>query len=326
MTENYELVIDESINKVPHILTEVLVGLSKRQKTIPPKFLYDKRGSEIFEQICELEDYYPTRSENLILSAHSKQMASLIGKNALVIEPGSGSGEKVRPLLKCLKNPAGYVPIEISREILLRMTDELNLEFPRLKVHPVLGDFTDTTEIPASVDSETARKIIFFPGSTIGNFNPQEAVDFLKRYAKIIGTDGALIIGADVKKDHDLLVRAYNDSEGVTAAFNLNLLERLNRETDASFEPDNFYHHALYNEELGRVEMHLVSKVSQMVQVNQTVFRFNEGETIHTENSYKYSQEEFADLCSKARLVVRKSWQDPEKLFCVYYIEKEKNA
>ncbi len=309
--------------KTGNIIKEVLAGLSQSQKTIDPKFLYDKKGSEIFEEICKLPEYYPTRAEGLILKKYSRDMARIIGPHALIIEPGCGNGQKVRSLLKSLKQVNGYVPIEISREILLRMCSELHIEFPELNVLPVCADFTQNIDLPLSVDAQPGKKVVFFPGSTIGNFHPTDAVSFLKRLGKLTGAGGGLLIGVDLKKEKEIFDLAYDDPAGITAAFNLNLLERLNREVDATFDLENFNHQAFYNEELGRVEMHLRSKVPQLVKVNQTMFRFKEGETIHTECSYKYTVEEFCELCSKAKFQIKKFWMDPEKLFCVYYFEKE---
>lgn len=309
--------------RTSNLLTEVLMGLSKKQKTVSPKFLYDKKGSEIFEKICEVEAYYPTRAESEIYRLYAQEMAQMIGEEALIIEPGSGSAEKVRFLLKELKAPKGYVPIEISKEILLRTTFELHEEFPYLDVTPVCADFTQEIDLPLSVNSRSGKKVIFFPGSTIGNLYPDEAISFLKKFGKIVGSGGGFLIGADLKKDKAIFELAYDDPEGVTSAFNMNLLERLNREVNASFDLDNFHHEALYNEDLGRVEMHLKSNIPQLVRVNETVFRFNEGETIHTENSYKYSVEEFCELCAKAKLEIKKCWKDPKGLFCVYYFERD---
>ena len=309
--------------KSGNIIKEVLAGLSLSQKTIDAKFLYDKRGSEIFEEICRLPEYYPTRAESLILRRYSKDMAKIIGRDALIIEPGSGNGQKVRSILRSLKQVRGYVPIEISRDILLRMTEELHEEFPELKVLPVCADFTQDMDLPLTIDFQRGRKVIFFPGSTIGNFHPVDAISFLKKLGKLACNDGGLLIGVDLKKDKKIFDLAYDDPSGITASFNLNLLERLNREVAATFDLQNFDHEAFYNEELGRVEMHLKSKVSQLVKVNQTMFRFKEGETIHTECSYKYTVEEFCELCAKAKFQIKKTWMDPEKLFCVYYFEKE---
>lgn len=303
-------------------LKEVLMGLSRHQKTIHPKFLYDKTGSEIFEEICTVEEYYPTRTEKSILQSNAKDIAEFIGEDALIIEPGSGASEKVRYLLNALQKPAGYVPLEISREILLRTTRELIEEFSSLSVYPVCADFTQDFELPFTISEKSDKKVIFFPGSTIGNLHPDEAVLILKKFRKMIDEKGGLLIGVDLKKDKETFYHAYNDSKGVTARFNLNLLERINREADASFDINNFTHEAFYNEELGRIEMHLRSKMAQLVKVNQSIFRFREGETIHTENSYKYSVEEFCELAARARFVIKKFWMDDEKKFCLYYFEK----
>ena len=316
----------ELVNLAPSpttVLKEVLAGLSKSQKALPPKLLYDKKGSEIFEEICKLEEYYPTRTESDILKSNAKDICQLIGEGSIIVEPGSGSGDKIRFLLQHLKMAKGYVPIEISREILLRMTEELHEEFPELKVSPVCADFNQDIELPLTLDAEAAKKVIFFPGSTIGNLVPQDAVAFLKKMAKLAGRGGGMVIGVDLKKDPEIFKLAYDDPAGVTAAFNLNLLERLNREVSASFDLENFAHEAIYDEKLGRVEMHLVSKVPQLIKVNETVFRFLEGETIHTESSYKYSVEEFAELSAKAKWVFKKAWKDKKNLFCVYYFEQE---
>lgn len=323
MNENVAQEIIDLKPKSSDILDDVLIGLSQSQKTIHPKYLYDKKGSEIFEAICHLPEYYPTRAENEILKSYAREMADMIGSEAVLIEPGSGNGLKVRKLLKEMRNPLAYVPIEISREILMRMTNELHEEFPALKVVPVCADFTANLEFPLSIGHHPGKKVIFFPGSTIGNFHPDDAIGFLKKFVGLMGNHGGLLIGADLKKDKSRIQLAYDDPAGVTAAFNLNLLERLNREINASFDTNNFSHEAVYNEHLGRVEMHLKSKVAQLVRVNKTIFRFKEGETIHTECSYKYTVEEFCELCAKAGLVIRKFWMDTEHLFCVYYFEKE---
>lgn len=302
---------------------EVLDGLTRVQKVIPPKYLYDKKGSEIFEEICDLPEYYPARSEQEILNTNVREMAALIGKEALIIEPGSGNGKKVRKLLKELERPKGYVPIEISSEILERMNVEFREEFPELKVIPVSGDFTMDLELEALEQLKARKKIIFFPGSTIGNLVPYEAIDLLKRFSTWIGAGGGILIGVDLKKDQRVLELAYDDPSGVTAAFNLNLLHRLNEELNASFDIQNFTHQAFYNEALGRVEMHLKSKVPQKVIIRDKVIHFRSGETIHTENSYKYTVDEFCDLASRAQLSLKSYWKDCRNLFCVYYFEKD---
>ncbi len=305
------------------MLREVLDGLSQKQKSIGPKFLYDKIGSEIFEKICFLPEYYPTKTEDMILKTYSEEMADLIGPQALVIEPGSGNSKKIVHLLHKLDRPHAYAPIEISKEILVRTTHELSIIFSHLHIFPVCADFTQTSAFPKALSKEAKKSIVFFPGSTIGNFHPQEAISFLKRYAAFLDNDGAMIIGVDLKKDKHFFNLAYDDSQGITADFNLNLLTRLNREINADFNLSTFKHHAFYNEELGRVEMHLQSLISQIVRVNGISFKFKAGETIHTECSYKYSIEEFSSLCKKAKLFVKKYWIDPQNMFCIYYVTKE---
>lgn len=323
MIRNAKMEYADYVPSTSTILKEVLAGLSKSQKSLPAKLLYDKRGSEIFEKICLLKEYYPTRAETEILKTHSSEIARLIGPDVLIIEPGSGAGDKIRFILPHLHEPKGYVPIEISKEILMRMTNELHEEFPKLKVIPVCADFNHEINLPLTIEAERGKKVVFFPGSTIGNFSQQDAVVFLKRLRKLVGSGGGLVIGVDLKKDPEILKKAYDDPYGVTADFNMNLLERLNRETSASFDRNNFFHEALYDDKLGRIEMHLVSKIPQLIKVNETVFRFREGETIHTESSYKYSVEEFAELCAKAKLKIKKFWKDSQNLFCVYYFEWE---
>lgn len=327
MMENKETIeemkLDTDSLASPGILKEVLVGLSMSQKTIPPKFLYDKRGSEIYQDICGLKEYYPCRAENEILKTYAHEMARFIGPNALIIEPGSGIAEKVKYLLLRLIKVKGYIPIEISHDVLMKSVQEIQQRFPKIHIEPIWGDFTQSVELPQVAQEHVGKKVVFFPGSTIGNFNQTEALDFLKRYGKVLGQGGGFLIGVDLKKDQEYLIQAYDDSEGVTAAFNLNLLNRLNREASAAFDPSNFTHQAIYNQELGRVEMHLVSKISQLIRVNQTVFRFKEGETIHTESSYKYNVDEFCELCSKAKLKLRKYWKDREGMFCMYYFERD---
>lgn len=303
---------------------EILEGLSQAQKMIPPKYLYDKKGSEIFEEICELPEYYPTRSELEILTTNAREMAALIGKDALIIEPGCGNGKKVRSLLKQLKSPRGYIPLEISSEMLEKVSEEIQDEFPELEVTPVCDDFTrDDLELEVLKEFSSNRRVIFFPGSTIGNLLPKDAIKLLKKFSSWIGDNGGILIGVDLKKDHRTLELAYDDPKGVTANFNLNLLDRLNEEFGASFETQNFAHEAFYNEALGRVEMHLKSKVPQQVSMGDTVINFKSGETIHTENSYKYTVDEFCDLATRAQLFLKSYWKDCRNLFCVYYFEKD---
>lgn len=315
--------MEQVLRSSPNILKEVLTGLSNIQKNLPAKLLYDKKGSEFFEKICLQKEYYPKRSEVEILQKFGQEISDLIGPEVLIIEPGSGSGEKIRFLLSHLEKILAYVPIEISENTLKEMEIELTLEHPMLSVYPISGDFNQVIEWPQKLHSFRGKSVIFFPGSTIGNFSPKEAISFLKKCCKWPGQEMAFLIGVDLKKDSSILEQAYDDSDGVTASFNLNLLERINREACACFDLNKFKHHAIYNEEFGRVEMHLVSQFDQFVKVNQSVFKFKKGESIHTESSYKYTVDEFVALCRKAKLTMKKHWKDSQGFFCVYYLEKE---
>lgn len=304
-------------------LNEILMGLKEPQKKVSPKFLYDRRGSELFEQICNLQEYYLTRAENKILKAYSHEMSRLIGPNSVIIEPGSGNAEKVMHLLLRLNRVKGYVPIEINGESLKHLVNIIHQRLPKLEVTAINDDFTKISELPAPIRNERGKKVIFIPGSTLGNFSPEEMKNLLNNYIRMCGEQVAFLVGVDLKKDPNSLQLAYDDSQGVTAAFNLNLLSRLNRDFGAKFNPTEFYHQAIYNDAEGRVEMHLVSKIDQTVTINNETINLSKGESIHTESSYKYSIDEFCSLCSDLRLKLRKYWKDPEQLFCVYYFEKE---
>ena len=314
----------EVISDSKKLFDMVKAGLSEEKKSLPPKLLYDKRGSEIFESICNLPEYYPTRSEKEILQSFYQEMVDLFPEDTILIEPGSGSGEKIKYLLSNTKKIKAYVPIEISHEILFKMTEELKHQFPSVSVHPVHADFTNQMAVPLDLGLNTSR-VIFFPGSTIGNFNPAEAEHFLKECAKIISIDGGILIGVDLKKDVQKLQLAYDDPSGVTASFNLNLLDRLNREMDGNFNVQNFSHKAYYNEVENRIEMHLESNQDQEVVIAGINFHFKKNETIHTESSYKYTTIEFCELCAKAKLQLAKCWKDREEQFCVYYFKKKAN-
>lgn len=300
---------------------EVLTGLRGQQKTIHPKYLYDEIGSEIFERICETEDYYPTRAEKEILTTFGDEMALFIGEEAVIIEPGSGASEKIRILLPKLQRPLGYIPIEISQEILERSAREIKEMFPELSVTAVCADFMQDFKYSHALKGK--KEVIFFPGSTIGNLDPHDALNFLKRLRSMIKSPGGFLIGVDTKKSSDVFLKAYDDSEGVTARFNLNLLERFNRELGGDFKIENFTHKVHYNEMKGRVEMHLISLVPQYVKVREMMISFKPGETIHTENSYKYAPEEFEELGRQAGLRPVKNWQDSKGMFRVYYFDKE---
>ena len=297
---------------------EVLAGLRSDPKTLPPKFFYDARGSELFDAICNLEEYYLTRTELAIMQDHVGEMSDRLGPGCLVVEYGSGSSLKTRILLAHLKAPAGYVPIDISREHLLASASELQREFPSIEVLPICADYTDVIELPSP--RQSARIAVYFPGSTIGNFSPPEAVQFLRRMAAVCGPDGALLIGADLKKSPDVLRAAYNDSKGVTAAFNKNLLRRMNRELGANFRLSAFEHDAVFNEPEGRIEMYLVSTADQDVSIGGEKIRFQRGERICTEYSQKYALDEFSALAESAGFRVEQVWTDPRKYFSVQYL------
>ena len=298
------------------LLSDALAGLLAPRKTLPCKYFYDERGSALFERICELDEYYPTRTELTILRARAGAMAASLGPDCLVVEYGSGSGIKTQLLLEHLERPVAYVPVDISREHLLRSAAALSARYPALPVLPVCADFTQPFALPHP-PRPPRRRAAYFPGSTIGNFAPAEARKFLTQVAELCGPGGALLIGVDLKKSRAVLERAYDDALGVTAEFNANLLRRLNRELGADFQLDRFAHRALWNEVEGRIEMHLVSRCAQEVRLAGRRIRFEAGETIHTENSYKYDLREFASLARSAGFEVEQVWVDGAALFSV---------
>lgn len=300
-------------------LREVLAGLDLPQKEIPSKYFYDARGSALFERICDLQEYYPTRIEMSIMNSHAAEMASRLGPRNLLIEYGSGNGRKTRLLLDSLREPAAYVPIDISMDALSRFAEELGSEYPHLEVLPLVADYTAKFSIPASA-RVPGRRSVYFPGSTIGNLKPPAAKKFLARAAAVVGRGGGLLIGVDLKKETAVLEAAYNDAAGVTAQFNLNLLERINRELGADFRSRWFRHKAIYNEIEGRIEMHLVSLKDQCVKIDGQPFPFEKGETIFTECSYKYSVEEFGLLAGRSGWAVGQVWTDPKRYFSVHYL------
>ena len=295
-------------------LDEVQNGLQQQQKTLPAKFFYDGRGSRLFDQITELPEYYLTRTEIGIMQRFVGEMVGRIGPRALLVEYGSGSSLKTRILLDHLPDPAGYVPIDISKEHLLRSAATLAAIYPDLPILPVCADYTIAFHLP---DFNGARPVVYFPGSTIGNFAPGEARAFLQRLAEIVGPGGGLLIGVDLKKDAAVIEAAYNDAQGVTAAFNKNVLARINRELDGCFDLDLFEHRAFYDRAHGRIEMHLVSLADQCVRIGAWQVPFRRGETILTEYSHKYSLYDFAVLAAAAGFAVEQVWTDDERLFSV---------
>ena len=300
-------------------LSEAVAGLSRPQKTLPCKFLYDEEGSRLFNEICELEEYYPTRTENQILRDNIREIAGLIGRGCRLVEFGSGSSIKTRHLLKHLPSLSGYIPIDISGPQLLESAAQLAREFPGLEINPLEADYGSISEIP-NTKRNARRTVAFFPGSTIGNFDPVAAVTFLRKIAFLCGRDGGLLIGVDRKKPRRILEPAYNDRKGVTAKFNLGILARANRELGADFDLSAFRHHAPYNETHGRIEMHLVSQRAQIVNLDSHEFSFEEGEHITTEHSYKYSLPGFAGLALKAGFELVRNWEDRNHLFSVLFL------
>lgn len=304
----------ESVN----FFSEIINGLTSKFKFIPPKFFYDEKGSQLFEQICNTPEYYPTRTEQKILTDNAVEIAQIIGHNCLLIELGSGNCEKVRLLLDALR-PAAYVPVDISRIHLCKAAEALSKDYPWLEVFAACIDFTQPLDLAFCPDN--LKKMAFFPGSSIGNFEPIAAARFMSQIVESVGPGGGLLIGVDLKKQKNVLENAYNDYVGMTAAFNLNVLTRINQELDAGFKLDAFEHHAFYNTEKGRVEMHLRSKGEQIVNVGGQRITFADDETIHTENSYKYSIEEFQQLTIDAGFKPVNVWVDTDKLFSVHYLE-----
>ena len=298
---------------------EVLAGLRAGQKMLPPKLFYDERGAALFEQICELPEYYLTRSELEILTAHAGDIAGLVGTRSAVIEYGSGAGIKVRLILDALESPVAYVPVDISRSQLIDVASDISANYPRLAVTPVCADYTARFELPAILPREIKR-FAFFPGSTIGNFHPGEAVQFLKQIHDLVGDRGAMVLGVDRVKAKAIIDAAYNDSAGLTAEFNLNMLARLNRELRAEFDLDSFEHVAFFNEEAERIEMHLRSRREQTVCVAGEAIHFDEGETIWTESSYKYSRASLDRLLASSGFTIEKLWADTDERFWVAYL------
>lgn len=298
---------------------EVLAGLGRQQKTIPSKFFYDERGSRLFEQICTLDEYYPTRTEIAILRQLPDRVTRHLPERAVVVEFGTGSCIKVRLLLDALTDPVAYVPIDISRQHLIEAAERIALDYPGLHVSAVCADFAGAVAVPPGVPP--GPRIGFFPGSTIGNFTPDESATLLRRIATTLGSGAVFLVGVDLKKDEGVLHAAYNDAQGVTAAFNLNLLRRINTEIGGDFDIERFAHHAFYNADEGRIEMHLVSREQQAVRIGARTFWFRQGETIHTENAYKYTVAEFRTLASACGFIPVSTATDPAGLFCLHCLK-----
>ena len=302
-------------------MADVVEGLGAQQKRLPAKYFYDAAGSALFEEITRLPEYYPTRTEIAILRARRGEFRRLVPAGAVLIEFGSGSSTKIRIVLDDLPDLAVYVPVDVSGEMLLEEADTLRRDYSRLAIRPVIGDFARPFDLPREAIGRA--RIGFFPGSTIGNFDKGQAAAFLAHARDMLGLDGVLVVGVDLVKDGSVLAAAYDDAAGVTARFNLNVLERINRELGADFDLDGFTHRAILNADESRMEMHLVSRVRQEVGIGPHHFSFEAGETIHTENSYKYTIEGFRDLARSTGWQPRETWTDPDDLFSIHILANE---
>ena len=307
-------------NTADALAADVLEGFKKAPKELSPVWFYDELGSVLFDNICELPEYYITRTELQIMHGHASEMAQAIGPEAALIEFGSGTSLKTRLLLDRVEHPVAYVPVDISREHLFSAAGALAKDYPRLRIVPVCADFTQHFELPNFIRT-APRKVVYFPGSTIGNFERGQAGALLARMRELIGRNGAVLIGFDLRKDPRVLERAYDDAAGVTAKFNINALRHLNRELGANFDLDAFDHLAVWVEDDSRIEMHLVSKRDQVVRIGDEKIRFERGEHLRTECCHKYTMDSFSKLAATAGLAVKRAWTDPNHMFSVQLLE-----
>jgi L-histidine N-alpha-methyltransferase len=301
------------------LIAQVLAGLKRPQKELSPVWFYDELGSRLFDRICELPEYYLTRAEIAIMRKHAAAMAQYVGRDATIIEFGSGTSLKTRLLLDQIAMPATYVPVDIAREHLLDAAATIARDYPDLRVVPVCADFTTEIDLSRHVSADT-RRVVYFPGSTIGNFERSQARELLTSIRRIVGSDGGVLVGVDLRKDPRVLERAYNDEAGVNAEFNINMLRHLNRELGADFDLDAFEHAALWIDRHSRIEMHLISKSRQQVHIGDEQIELARGEHIRTEYSHKYTLEGFADLAAAADLAVERVWTDEEQRFSVQWL------
>lgn len=298
---------------------EILAGFATDPKQVSPKHFYDRRGSELFEQICRQPEYYPTRTEEMILASAAREIAEIAGPDANLVELGSGASRKVRLLLESMR-PASYLGVDISADFLLCSTQRLAADYPWLEVHAACADYSQPMSLPAGFDG--AHPLAFFPGSSIGNFTPAQAQVFLANLYQLLPAGGGLLIGVDMPKERTVLEAAYNDEAGITAAFNLNLLQRIRHELNSDIDPTRFVHRAFFNEAESRIEMHLLSPRAQQVAIEDEHFSFVGGESLHTENSYKYTPASFRDLAGAAGFRAIAMWTDPRELFSVHYLQR----
>jgi L-histidine N-alpha-methyltransferase len=304
------------------MLDDVVSGLSASPKSVPSKYFYNCLGSELFDEITALEEYYLTRTETYIMGRFASEMAAEIGPEALLVELGSGSSAKTRVLLEHLEAPAAYVPVDISGDYLEQAADRLRWDHEGLTVLPVVADFTEPFELPTA-PTQPARRVAYFPGSTIGNFPAADAEKLLRRLHQLVGPHGGVLIGFDLVKSRDVLEAAYDDASGVTARFNLNVLAHINAALGTDFDPNGFFHSAPFNADASRIEMYLVSRRRQEVKLGEHVFTFEQDEPLLTEYSHKYTPDSFADMAGAAGLTAKKTWTDPESLFCVQFLVPE---
>ena len=313
--------IDIKPKKSIEFYEAVLEGLSSPQKAISPKFFYDERGSKIFDKICDTPEYYLTRTEVALLNDIQEELYSLIEPGSVVVEYGCGSSIKIKALLSALPEPSHYIAIDISKSHLILTAKEIASNYHNISVAAICADFMEPIDWPEKASFESLKRLAFFPGSTIGNLKPGEASQFLRYARHLVGDEGTFLIGVDMKKDAEVFNRAYNDSEGHTADFNLNLLHRMKNELGADINISQFSHNAFYNEKLGRVEMHLISDIKQVIKIDNKEFPFEKGESIHTECSYKYSVREFSELAKKSGFSVLKNWSDKRNFFSIYLMK-----
>ena len=313
--------VESKLSQHEAFRADVLAGLSQRQKTLPSRWLYDQRGSELFEEITRLDEYYLTRTETAILRRHAEEMAALCGEGAVLLEYGAGAAIKSEILIDALHAPRMYAPIDIAADFLAETVERFRDRFPDLPTRPIIADFTSDFDIPADVPARP--RAAFFPGSTLGNLLPTDACALLRRMREHVGSSGKAIIGVDLRKDIQTLIAAYDDKQGVTAEFNLNLLVRINRELDGDFALDAFAHEARWNERESAIEMHIVSLKPQAVSVAGRSFAFAQGETIHTETCRKFDVAGFAHSAQRSGWRVSRLWTDPAELFAVFGLSAE---
>lgn len=303
--------------------THVIKGLKKKPKKLSPKFFYDKRGSEFFEKICDQPEYYVPNIESSILSSSIKEIQELTGSDINLLEFGSGASVKTRILLKSYTNISTYLPVDISEDFLEETAKQIDADFPNIQVTGISADFTTEIELPKEISEDKRPLVLFFPGSSIGNFEPEAAIGIFKRINKLLRKGDFLLIGADRRKDPKILESAYNDAKGMTAEFNKNIMHRIRDEFGASIDPESFDHKAFYNSDLGRMEMHLVSKENQEIKLGDEKIFFEDSESVHTECSYKFEVEGFVDLFKETALKKVKNWSDPKDYFSVILFKKE---